>query len=119
MAPLALIDRTEVITRLNDRARLGLDRTARCVITRNCLATFGPLDGPQAVMTQARLLAGMRQCQFAPDSPERDLGSFTFEGRAVWVKVDYYDRNCEYGSEDPADASVTTRVVTIMLPEDW
>lgn len=119
MAPLALMERTEIIARLNDRARLALDRNARHLITRNCLATFGPLDGPQAVMIQARLLAAMRQCQFAPDSPERDLGSFTFEGRTVWVKTDYYDRNCEFGSEDPADAGVTTRVVTIMLLEDW
>lgn len=119
MATLALIDRTEVIARLNDRARFGLDRTARHSITRNCLATFGPLDGPQAILTQARLLAAMRHCQFSPDSPERDLGTFEFEGRTVWVKIDYYDRNCEFGSDDPADAAITTRVVTIMLPEDW
>ncbi|WP_152998753.1 MULTISPECIES: DUF3768 domain-containing protein [unclassified Sphingopyxis] len=31
----------------------------------------------------------------------------------------YYDLDCEYGSEDPADASITTRVVTILLPEDY
>jgi hypothetical protein len=29
--------RLEQIARLNDRTRLGLDRTARVVITRNCL----------------------------------------------------------------------------------
>ncbi|MGQ3081390.1 MAG: DUF3768 domain-containing protein [Allorhizobium sp.] len=31
----------------------------------------------------------------------------------------YYDLDCEYGSEDPADATITTRVVTILLPEDY
>ncbi|WP_405054300.1 DUF3768 domain-containing protein [Telmatospirillum sp.] len=31
----------------------------------------------------------------------------------------YYDRELLYGSEDPADASVTTRVLTILLPEDY
>jgi len=25
----------------------------------------------------------------------------------------------EFGSEDPADASITTRVMTILLPEDY
>ena len=118
MATLAL-DRTETIARLNDRARLGFDRSARTVITRNCLAAFGDIAGTQAIVNQARLLAAMRRCRFAPDSPERDLGEFEFGGQTVWVKVDYYDADCAYGSEDPADPAVTTRVVTILLPADY
>lgn len=113
------VDRTETIARLNDRARLGLDRGARIVITRNCLAAFGDSSGPQAIVNQARLLAAMRRCRFAADSPERDLGVFELDGRTVWVKLDYYDAACEFGSDDPADASATTRVITILLPEDW
>jgi len=35
------------------------------------------------------------------------------------MKVDYYDENLEYGSEDPANAAITTRVITILLPEDY
>jgi hypothetical protein len=31
----------------------------------------------------------------------------------------YYDTALEFGSENPADASVTRRVLTIMLPEDY
>jgi len=31
----------------------------------------------------------------------------------------YYDKALEFGSDDPADAAVTTRVVTILLPADW
>jgi hypothetical protein len=34
-------------------------------------------------------------------------------------KIDYYDASMEFGSEDPADLSKTTRVLTIMLAEDW
>ena len=30
-----------------------------------------------------------------------------------------YDASMEFGSEDPADLSKTTRVLTIMLAEDW
>jgi hypothetical protein len=31
----------------------------------------------------------------------------------------YYDLNLEYGSEDAADASITARVVTIMLAAEY
>lgn len=34
-------------------------------------------------------------------------------------KIDYYDASMEFGSEDPADLSKKTRVLTIMLAEDW
>ena len=34
-------------------------------------------------------------------------------------KIDYYDASMKFGSEDPADLSKTTRVLTIMLAEDW
>jgi hypothetical protein len=35
------------------------------------------------------------------------------------MKTDYYDAAMEFGSKDPADASQTTRVITILLPEDY
>lgn len=119
MATQPVFDRTEVIARLNDRARLGLDPTARIVITRNCLATFCDLDGPDAIVIQAELMAAFRRCTFSDDSPERDFASIEFRGRKVWAKIDYYDNALEFGSPDPADASVTTRVLTILLPEDY
>ena len=119
MATKPSVDRIETIARLNDRARLGLDPTARIVVTRNCLATFCDPDTIEVVMVQAQLLGAFRRCSFSPDSPERDFATITFRDRKVWLKIDYHDGALEFGSEDPADASVTTRVVTILLPEDY
>lgn len=34
-------------------------------------------------------------------------------------KINYYDASMDFGSEDLADLSKTTRVLTIMLAEDW
>jgi hypothetical protein len=50
---------------------------------------------------------------------EHDFGSFEVAGRKFFWKIDYYDAAMEFGSEDPADASKTTRVLTVMLASDY
>lgn len=50
---------------------------------------------------------------------EHDFGSITFDGVKIFWKIDYYDLAKEYGSENPADPKVTTRVMTLMLAEEY
>jgi Protein of unknown function (DUF3768) len=45
---------------------------------------------------------------------EHDFGSFQAAGEAFFWKIDYYDRDLMFGSEDPADPDKTTRVLNIM-----
>ncbi len=107
------------IARLNDRCRQGLDRTARIMVTRTCLGTFASGEGAMEIVVQARLVAAVRRHVFTDaDRAERDRGDFKFEGTTVYFRIDYYDAALEYGSEDPADASITRRVLTIMVRED-
>ena len=59
---------------------------------------------------------------FDPDNDpygEGDFGVLQVEGERLFFKIDYYDRNLTGHSPDPADASVTTRVLTIMLAEEY
>jgi hypothetical protein len=50
---------------------------------------------------------------------EHDFGNFELVGRKFFWKIDYYDRDLNGGSEEPADPEKTTRVLTIMLAEDY
>lgn len=50
---------------------------------------------------------------------EHDFGAFEHEGEKVFFKIDYYNREMTWGSENPADPAVTTRVLTIMLSADY
>ena len=50
---------------------------------------------------------------------EHDFGSFDYKGQKIFWKIDYYDKNMQYLSEDPTDISKTIRTLTIMLAEDW
>ena len=60
--------------------------------------------------------------QFTEDNDpygEHDFGSFELCKRKFFWKIDYYDRAMEHGSEDPSDPKQTTRVMTVMLAEEY
>ena len=80
--------RTERIALLNDAARQGRDRTARIVMTSGLLAEFSGDTVADSMMAQARLMAALRHCTFAPDSPERDFASMDVDGIKVLMKID-------------------------------
>src|SRR3546814_20901261 len=111
--------RTRRIARLNANARVVIDRRARVLVTTNCPETFRPTPETRGSFVPAELLIAFRHCEFAADSPEHDFASIFLRERKVWMKIDYYDLACDYGSEDPANAAITTRVITILLPDDY
>ena len=75
---------------------------------------------PDMVRANA-LLEVSRFDYFTPDNDphgEHDFGDFELVGRKFFFKIDAYDANMEFGSEDPSDPEKTTRVLTLMLAED-
>jgi hypothetical protein len=50
---------------------------------------------------------------------EHDFGLFEAEGEKIFFKIDYYDRTLTHHSLDPADQTVTERVITIMLADEY
>lgn len=78
--------------------------------------SFGPLfvlEAVQAVRSFERFDDG--------NDPhgEQDFGSFELEGHRLLWKIDYYDRDLRLHSPDPADASLTRRVLTLMLAQEY
>ena len=64
--------------------------------------------------TVARALAMTREFNaFTADNDphkEHDFGNFEIADQKFFWKIDYYDKSLEYGSEDPANPDITTRV---------
>lgn len=50
---------------------------------------------------------------------EHDFGKIDFQGESYFWKIDYYDAELTYGSPDPTDETVTNRVLSIMLAEEY
>lgn len=50
---------------------------------------------------------------------EHDFGKIDFNGEPYFWKIDYYDVDFEGLSPDPTDETVTNRVLTIMLAEEY
>ena len=118
MISTATETRLEAVARLNDRCRQGFDRTAKIVMTRACLGALSNGTLASEAVAQAHVLQALRRYTFPADCPERDRGQFELSGETIHFRIDYYDASLEWGSEDPADASVTRRVLTLMLRED-
>lgn len=50
---------------------------------------------------------------------EHDFGAFEHAGVKYFWKIDYYDRALQMHSPDPADPTVTKRVLTIMRADEY
>jgi hypothetical protein len=79
-------------------AELPLDIKARLLLRVQKFSTFNVKNDPHG---------------------EHDFGSFSLAGQKYFWKIDYYDLQCEVGSVDPSDPEKTTRVLTIMLAEEY
>jgi hypothetical protein len=101
------------IAKLNDQLRTTFQGGSICVT-----AGINALPEPLRV----RALETIRKFDaFTPDNDpygEHDCGIVDVDDRSVIWKIDYYDPTFSVHSEDPADPSVTGRLLTIMLAEE-
>ncbi len=105
---------TEQIRALNDQLRQKL-ATGLAVITPGVVAL-----GPEAVDRIVKTISVYDDfCHRNDPHGENDFGAFEAEGETIFFKIDYYDNSLSCHSPDPADPSVTKRVITIMLASEY
>ena len=105
---------TEQIRALNDQLRQKLS-TGLAVITVGVAAL-----GPEAVDRIVKTISVYDDfCHANDPHQEHDFGAFEAEGETIFFKIDYYDNGLSCHSPDPADPSVTKRVITIMLASEY
>ena len=106
--------RTERIRTLNDELRHHLTG-GLAMITPGVAAL-----GQQAVERIVKTIAVYDDfCHANDPHEEHDFGSFEADGVTIFFKIDYYDKNLTYHSLDPSHASMTERVITIMLADEY
>ena len=130
-AVAAAREQTARIARLNDLARRAMG------VACNAVATFGFRSLPDADQSQVRELIETYEAFDEDGDPhgERDFGAIyqlacgrwtterpkvrEYERERVFWKLDYYDRQMEFASDDAANPAITRRVLTIMLSDEY
>jgi Protein of unknown function (DUF3768) len=107
-------DYTAKVQQLNDAFRKTLTGGQACF-------TAGVSALGTSITT--KVLALVRSFDvFTPENDpygEHDFGSVIIDGTKLFWKIDYYDLSLQYGSSDPSDPAKTTRVLTVMLAEEY
>ena len=124
-------DQTARIARLNDLARSAMG------VACTAVATVGFRSLPEADQSRVRELIETFDAFTEDNDPhgERDFGTIYQLGDGRWTterprlrdderervfwKLDYYDRAMRFASEDAANPTVTRRVLTIMLADEY
>lgn len=108
--------RAEKIAALNDLCRRAMGIGGMVFMTHG-IASLSP-EARSAILGMVA-----RFDRFTEDNDpygERDFGAIEHDGQQIFWKIDYYARgDLTCGSECPESAAHTTRVLTIMLAEEY
>jgi hypothetical protein len=104
-----------------DRIRTLNDELRKTLLGGGAVITAGIAElGPEAVERLVKTIAVFDDfCHANDPHEEHDFGSFRFDEVDVFFKIDYFDKSLNFQSPNPADPSVTERVITIMRADEY
>jgi hypothetical protein len=107
---------TDRIRALNDDLRQNISRGHGYAVMTAGVAALGA----EAVARIVKTIEVFDDfCHANDPHEEHDFGSFEADGHTIFFKIDYYDKDLKRHSPDPTDPTVTERVITIMLAEEY
>jgi hypothetical protein len=114
MQSLSIEADMKTIARLNDEFR--------CTFEGGKVWMTAAVNALPVEVRSAGIVAVQASAVFTEDNDpygERDCASFELGGQRFFWTIDYYDETCTYRSRDPCEEFVTTRVLTLMLAQDY
>ena len=109
-------DKSDKIAQLNDAFRKVMWTSKDHTFKSRGIAALAPED-------QAAIFELVRTFNdFSEENDphgEHDFGAFDYKDERIFWKIDYYDSTLTKESTDPADATKTHRVMTIMLAQEY
>jgi hypothetical protein len=111
-----MTSKIEQIRTLNDQLRQNLSTGVGTAVITTGVAALGD----EAVARIVKTIAVYDDfCHENDPHGEHDFGVFEADGHTIFFKIDYFDKSRCCHSPDPSDPSVTERVITIMLAEEY
>jgi len=112
--------RAKRIAALNDQLRRNpVNRALGQVLLSSGIAARGAEFKAMVFMALARMQAKDFKRGNDPYG-ERDFNSFTIDGKLCLMKFGYFAKDdLRRASDDPADPAKTTRVMTVMLADEY
>lgn len=107
-------DKIKKMRELNDNLRQNFTG-GRVLITRGVAEL--PIDKQLNIIEKVRNFSYFNKAN--DPNGEHDFGAFDVDGITYFWKIDYYDVDYQYLSLDPSDETITNRVLTVMLAEEY
>jgi hypothetical protein len=107
---------TDAIRALNDQLRQNLSPNDGTALITPGVAALGD-DVVARIFKTIAVYDDF--CNANDPYEEHDFGALDVDGHTIFFKIDYYDPTLSCHSPDPADPSLTHRVITIMLAEEY
>ena len=108
---------TKKIAELNDKLRQNLFNPGKDKVILTQGVSFLPFDEQLCILLKVKLFNNFNE----GNDPyhHHDFGMVEHGDLKYFFKIDYYSNSMDAGSENPADETITTRVLTIMRADEY